>query len=520
MKLVKHDATPHAALPYQYQMIHALNYASNISRRTATAMLGGAAFLPQAAFAQGAAIESADVIIIGGGLSALQAGLTLQEQGAKVLVLEATQRTGGRVYTARDAPLQPEYGASQIGRSYARLIELCRRFDIALVPEDRTVLPMSSLISGQWVRSENWESSNANKMVGEERALPPMAVGHKLMEKYNRLTDLQDWLDPNFADLDISMRQLLTRHGHSAEALRLANFSTGGDDIDSASMLALMQEQVRQRLDLSFGPTDAKPAVMGFQENIKVEGELATINNIAGGTSTLTTAMAAALGDQLRTGQAVQRIDMDQQGAEVACANGRRYRAKFVIAAVPFTALRKITITPDLLPLQREAVNKLGYGHTTRGFGVIDKPYWEDDGLEPSFFTDGPIRMFWALKPRSDENYHRFMLVFTGQSAADIDKMSPADARAFSAAELARIRPSMVGRTQLNAWYGWGRDPMIGGCRHLFAPGQVTRFAADMITPHAGLHFAGEHTRRIDFGMESALESGERAAFEIIERMS
>jgi monoamine oxidase len=500
-------------------MIRTLATASNINRRTAAAMLGGVAMLSQSGCAAAAPSDMADVIIIGGGLSALQAGMTLQEQGAKVLVLEATQRIGGRVYTARDVKLRPEYGASQVGRSYARVIELCRRFDIKLVAEDRTVLPMSNHINGQWVRSDQWESSNVNKLVGEERAFQPAAVGTRLMDKYNRLPSPDSWLDPDYADLDISMRQLLVRHGHSEEALRLANISSGGNDIDSASVLAFMQEQARQRLDLSFGPVDAKPAVMGFQENIKNEGELATINNISGGTSALTDAMAATLGDRLRTGQVVQRIDMGPDGAEVSCANGNRYKAKFVIAAVPFTALRKIVITPDLPPLQREAVDTLPYGYTTRGFGVIDKPFWEDDGLEPSFFSDGPIRMFWTLKPRADEDYHRFMLVFTGNSAFRIDQMPEAEARSLVAAEIARIRPSMVGRTTLNGWYSWGRDPMIQGCRHLFAPGQVTRLASQMITPHAVLHFAGEHTRRIDFGMEAALESGERAAFEIIERM-
>lgn len=493
--------------------------ALKITRRMANVMLGGGLLLPKGAWAAGAAAEAADVVIVGGGLSALQAALTLQEIGAKVLVLEAKQRIGGRVYTARDVSLRPEFGASQIGRSYARVIDLCRRFNLKLIPEDRTVLPMSNHINGQWVLSKDWESSNANKLVGAERALLPATVGTRLMDKYNRLTGLQDWLDPAFADLDISMRTLLTRHGHSPEALRLAGFSSGGNDIDSASMLALMQEQARQRFDLSFGSTDAKVDVMGFQENIKPKGELATINNIVGGTAMLTDAMAAALGDRVRTGQAVQRIDMGPAGAEVTCADGRRYRSKFVIAAVPFTMLRKIVITPDLPPLQREAVDQLTYGYTTRGFGVVEKPFWDDDGMEQSFFSDGPIRMFWTLKPRADETYHRFMLVFTGSAAIAIDKMPEADARCFVAGELARIRPSMVGHTRLNGWYSWARDPMVQGCRHLFAPGQVTRFAADMIAPHAGLHFAGEHTRRIDFGMESALESGERAAFEIIERM-
>ena len=41
-----------------------------------------------------------------------------------------------------------------------------------------------------------------------------------------------------------------------------------------------------------------------------------------------------------------------------------------------------------------------------------------------------------------------------------------------------------------------------------------------MTKPHERLHFAGEHTRRLEVGMESAMETGERAALEILERLS
>ena len=39
-----------------------------------------------------------------------------------------------------------------------------------------------------------------------------------------------------------------------------------------------------------------------------------------------------------------------------------------------------------------------------------------------------------------------------------------------------------------------------------------------MIQPHMHLHFAGEQTRRVEIGMEAAMESGERVAVEILER--
>ena len=38
-----------------------------------------------------------------------------------------------------------------------------------------------------------------------------------------------------------------------------------------------------------------------------------------------------------------------------------------------------------------------------------------------------------------------------------------------------------------------------------------------MSKPHARLHFAGEHTRRFEVGMEAAMESGERAALEVLQ---
>jgi monoamine oxidase len=37
-----------------------------------------------------------------------------------------------------------------------------------------------------------------------------------------------------------------------------------------------------------------------------------------------------------------------------------------------------------------------------------------------------------------------------------------------------------------------------------------------MAQPFGRLHFAGEHTRTLEIGMEAALESGERAALEIL----
>lgn len=50
------------------------------------------------------------------------------------------------------------------------------------------------------------------------------------------------------------------------------------------------------------------------------------------------------------------------------------------------------------------------------------------------------------------------------------------------------------------------------------AAAQIARFGNIVTKPHERLHFADEHTAVLQQGMEGAMESGERVAFEIFDR--
>lgn len=468
---------------------------------------------PAAAFAA----EQTSVVVIGGGLSGLNSALLLTDLGFDVILLEGSQRIGGRAFTADGVETRPEYGASQIGRSYARVIDLCSRLGLKLVPQHREIMPMSNYVDGTWVRSEEWADSPVNRMSGDERQTPPPLVGMALLNPVNPLKNLDDWLSPEFFRYDIPLLDLFRNNGASPAALELAGYYL---DLRTTSSLAIMQERTRTLFDANFGRTRSGEAgtAFGLADAQFDGGEIAPIRNIEGGTSRLPEAIAAQLGDRVRLGKVAAAIVMSDDGAEIRCLDGSRYRSDFVVAAVPFSTLRNISVSPGFAGRQAEAVLSLGYRGTTRAYGIVQEPFWENDGLEPSFWTDETIQTVWMLDKRPGEDLYRFIITFTGMTSAQIDMLPDDQAIALIESEIARVRPAAKGRMRILAYYGWRKNPLIQGCRHMFAPGQIARFAREMITPHHRLHFAGEHTRRLDFGMESALESGERAALEILER--
>src|ERR1041385_4181984 len=60
--------------------------------------------------------ETADVIVIGAGVAGLAAARELRRPGISVIVVEARDRLGGRIYTARDeaGPRPVELGAEVV----------------------------------------------------------------------------------------------------------------------------------------------------------------------------------------------------------------------------------------------------------------------------------------------------------------------------------------------------------------------------------------------------------------------
>ncbi len=492
-----------------------------MTRRTlmATGSAGVAALaLPRMAFAA----EQVDVVIIGAGLSGLHSAELLAGMGMRVVVLEASDEVGGRVQTVRTADGPLDVGASEIGRSYARVLDAVHRYQLELVPEDRDLLTFGAHFRDTWFDPADWANNPLNTTVGEERTINPILFGQAVMARHNPLKEVDDWLDPRFARDDISLRQLMEREGYSQAAIDLARYSVPGIGLDETSMLRMWQEATRSGIDRRIQPSPAparRDHPFGEVNDRNLVDGLASINNIVGGCQQLPLAMAAKLGDAVRLGKRVARIELAEAGGTVTCVDGSSYKGRFVICALPFSVLRQIEISATRdNPLQRKAIASMPYANTARLYLKVDRPFWKEDGLPASFSTDGPLGMFWGIDNHTGEGEHRAMIVMVGPAAQAISRLQHEEAEALVLSELVRLRPAAKGLLRYQTYKDWARDPNQLGCGFSLAPGQVNAFAGTMTDPWQVLHFAGEHTRRVDFGMEAAMESGERVAIEIGER--
>jgi monoamine oxidase len=406
----------------------------------------------------------------------------------------------------------PDLGGAQIGNYYARVIDVAKRLGVRLGPGAHINAPYSFVLDGSLVPAKQWASSGLNKTVGAERNVAPHALGGYYVEGRTPFKTLDGWLGDDAAAYDISLAAWLERLGASSEARRIIRVSQGRP-LEDLSVLRMMQEATRAKIEAE--GADAEK----LRGKDSYERTALTAQHVVGGTSRLTDAMSASIGAPLHLRKRVVAINMAAGHCDLRCGDGSRFRARYALAAVPFTVLRSIAITPALRGEQADAIQRMPYGNQSQVWLRVRSAYWEADGIEASMWTDGAFNLI-RQQIESDGSRQLISALAFSDNSRRLDAMPHVERGRFAIAEIERIRPSTRGQLEFVGAHSWEQSPTIRGCSHQYVPGKTLAWARVMGKPHDNLHFAGEHLRSMEVGMEAAMESGERAAREIAERLA
>ena len=128
-------------------------------------------------------------------------------------------------------------------------------------------------------------------------------------------------------------------------------FESQSRPLENLSVLRLMQEATHGKISMARLDTAAMKGMVAYQR------AGVTSRHVVGGTS--------------------------------RCEDGTTVRARFAIAAVPFSVMRRISITPGLKRAQADAVARMPDGNQSQAWLRAHQSCWEKDGIEASMWTDG-----------------------------------------------------------------------------------------------------------------------------------
>ena len=445
---------------------------------------------------------SADVVIAGGGLSGLTAARTLVAQGHSVVVLEASDRVGGRTRVAKLGRSTFDLGAQWLGPTQHRMLSLVKELGLRTYPtfcDGRKVMEADGKLSTYAGTIPSLGLIN----------LVYMQLGLMKMDRMQQSVVPDAWpTTPNAEELDATTvdtwkRQVLpTARARAAfEAACRTIFGADSSEISVLYFLAYLR---------SGG---------GFMSLVEIQNG-AQETRIYGGAGQVAQIFGQALGDRVVLSAPVRTIEQTATGV-VVTADGVVVRGQRAILAMPPSMAGRIRFTPGL-PADREQLQlRTVMGATTKCIALYDKPFWREAGFSgEAVSSSGACAVTFDNSVTAPDGTveQPSLLGFMVGSDARRWSLRPAEERRAAVLDsFARYWGPEAKKVACYEEKEWASEPFIGGCPVANpSTGATFQFGAALRRPIGRLHWAGTESSDVWNGyMEGAVLAGERAAREV-----
>jgi monoamine oxidase len=242
-------------------------------------------------------------------------------------------------------------------------------------------------------------------------------------------------------------------------------------------------------------------------------------SSLRGGNDQLPAAFARKLGDRIQYGAAVLKVGQDRARTRVSFRHGgtqQQLEADHVILTIPFSVLRKLELDSAFSEAKRKAIANLHYDSLLRVYVQSRSRVWTKQGVIGSALTDLPIGSVVEHTESQPGTRGILEAQVRREEAASAKKLPPDERIRWAVEYMDKVHPGLKQNIEGGTSVCWDDDPWSLGAWAYYAPGEMTTLFPHVAKPEGRVHFAGEHTSGLGATLEGAVQSGIRAANEVM----